>query len=187
MDDDLSDSTPPDSAERTGPRERALRRGPSRREPAPFGGSRSVERTLEAVRRAVASVPPTRERGVLVVEDDPDLQWRLARMLTLRGNRVVGTSSGEAALELMSQWPADLVLVDDHLPGMSGVELAREIRARHGEVPVVLMSSDDSRESRLAARLAGAGAVLAKPFSVDALVELLRSLPGFDADLVPAE
>lgn len=175
MSDDARDSTVPPA-----PRGEPTARGADGRK-TPEG------RKLETVRRAVASVPPTRERGVLVVEDDPDFQWRLARMLTVRGNRVVGTSSGEAALELMKQWPVDLVLVDDTLPGMSGVELARTIRERHGEVPVVLMSTEDSRESRLAARLAGAVAVMAKPFSVDALLELLRSLPGFDLDLVPAE
>lgn len=142
---------------------------------------------IEAARRAVASVPPSRERGVLVVEDDPDLQWRLARMLTLRGNRVVGTSSGEAALELMSQWPVDLVLVDESLPGMSGMELARVINERHAGVPVVLMSTQDSRESRLAARLAGAVAVVIKPFALESLIELLRSLPGTGAELAPAE
>jgi CheY-like chemotaxis protein len=145
------------------------------------------QRKIEAARRAIASVPPSRERGVLVVEDDPDLQWRLARMLTLRGNRVVGTSSGEAALALMSQWPVDLVLVDDCLPGMSGVELARQIAADFPDVPVVFMSSEDNGELRLAARLAGVVAVLVKPFAVDSLVDLLRSLPGLDAGLVPAE
>src|SRR5690606_4234354 len=171
MSDDLRESTP--------------KRGP-KSEPM-LAAARTDEQKLEAARRAVASVPPTRERGVLVVEDDPDLQWKLARMLTLRGNRVVGTSSGEAALELLSQWPVDLVLVDDTLPGMSGMELARTINERHPGAPVVLMSTQDSRESRLAARLAGAVAVVVKPFSFDSLVDLLRSLPIDGAELVPAE
>ena len=174
MSEDLRDSTPP---------------APGRRhksEPT-LAAVRTDGEKLEAARRAVASVPPTRERGVLVVEDDPDLQWKLARMLTLRGNRVVGTSSGEAALELLSQWPVDLVLVDDTLPGMSGMELARTINERHPGAPVVLMSTQDSRESRLAARLAGAVAVVVKPFSFDSLVDLLRSLPIDGAELVPAE
>lgn len=148
------------------------------------------QKKLQAVKRAVASVPPTRERGIVVVEDDPDLQWRLARMLTVRGNRVVGTSRAEAALELMSHWPADLVLVDDGLPGMSGVELARAIKERHPSTSVVLMSSEGEGELHLAARLAGVVAVLVKPFALDSLVALLRSLPQLpDADLslVPAE
>ncbi len=135
----------------------------------------------------MAAVDPVRERGVLVVEDDPDLQWRLARTLTVRGNRVVGTSSGEAALELMSQWPVDLVLVDDSLPGMNGVELARAIKERHGAIPVVLMSDEDSEEARLAARLAGVVAVLPKPFAIESLWDLLRSLTDGEAEAIPAE
>lgn len=174
MSDDLRESTPP-------------QRGP-KSEPM-LAAVRTDGEKLAAARRAVASVPPTRERGVLVVEDDPDLQWRLARMLTLRGNRVVGTSSGEAALELLSQWPVDLVLVDDTLPGMSGMELARTINERHPGAPVVLMSTQDSRESRLAARLAGAVAVVIKPFALESLVDLLRSLDSLPdaAELAPAE
>lgn len=142
---------------------------------------------LSRARRAVATVPPTRTRGVLVVEDDPDLQWRLARMLTLRGNRVVGTSSGEAALELIRQWPVDLVLVDDGLPGMSGVELARAIRDSYPDIPVVIMASNESQESRIAAKVAGAVAVVTKPFRLEVLIELLRSFPKGEPELAPAE
>lgn len=155
---------------------------------APAKSGPATERAkLERARLAVATIPPTRARGVLVVEDDPDLQWRLARMLTVRGNRVVGASSAEAALELLRQWPVDLILVDDSLPGMSGVELARAVRDRHAGIPVVLMSSDETEESRLAAQLAGAIAVVAKPFKMDAIVELLRSFPKGEPDLAPAE
>jgi DNA-binding NtrC family response regulator len=144
------------------------------------------ERKLETVRRAIASVPPTRERGVLVIEDDPDLQWRLARMLTLRGNRVVGTSSAEAALELMRHWPVDLVLVDDELPGMSGVELAQHVHDHYPATSVVLMSTEPSAHAHLTARLAGVVAVLAKPFALDSLLDLLRSLDA-EPELAPAE
>lgn len=153
----------------------------------PRAPARQQRRKLERARWAVATVPPTRTRGVLVVEDDPDLQWQLARMLTVRGNRVVGTSSGEAALELLRQWPVDLVLVDDGLPGMSGMELARTIRDAHPETAVVLMSSQDTPQARIAAKVAGAVAVVSKPFQIDALVELLRSFPKGEPDLAPAE
>lgn len=159
--------------------------------PAPPVRPRKVapqqQRKLVRARRAVATIPPTRTRGVLVVEDDPDLQWQLARMLTVRGNRVVGTSSAEGALELLRQWPVDLVLVDDGLPGMSGLELARTIRDAHPETAVVLMSSHDTPQARIAAKLAGAVAVVAKPFQIDSLVDLLRSFPKGEPDLAPAE
>lgn len=131
---------------------------------------------VEQAVRAVREVAPRRQCGVLVVEDDPDLQWRLARMLTVQGSRVVGTSSGDGALALISQWPVDLVLVDEDLPGMSGLEVARRIREEHGNIPVVLMTGDDSEATQTAARIAGAVACLVKPFRVEALLELLVQL-----------
>ncbi|MCB9595246.1 MAG: response regulator [Sandaracinaceae bacterium] len=144
----------------------------------------SERRKLARARRAVATIPPVRVRGVLVVEDDPDLQWRLARMLTVRGNRVVGTSSAEGALELIRQWPVDLVLVDDTLPGMTGVELARILGEEYPETAVVLMSSDEQGgQSAMAARLAGAVATITKPFRPEALLELLRSFPKGEPEL----
>jgi CheY-like chemotaxis protein len=132
--------------------------------------------------------------AVLVVEADPELQWRLARMLTVHGNRVVGTSSGDGALALIREWPVDLVLVDADLPatsGMSALDLARTLREEHSQIQVVLMTSataDD--ELQIAARLAGVVACLAKPFRADTIAEVLSLLsPGdlLDAGLVPAE
>ena len=69
----------------------------------------------------------SRGRGILVVESDPDVQWRIARTLTVEGNRVVGSSSGEGALALLEQWPVELVLVDENLPGIDGIELIRRL------------------------------------------------------------
>lgn len=136
---------------------------------------RPNRRKLEAV-QPVRKVVPQRQCGVLVVEDDPDLQWRLARMLTVQGSRVVGTSSGDGALALVAQWPVDLVLVDQDLPGMSGLEVARRLRETHPDIPVVLMIRDDRPEVQEAAREAGAVACLVKPFEVDALFDLLMEL-----------
>ena len=75
---------------------------------------------LESAARTIAESQP-RHRSVILVESDPDLQWNLARMLTVNGNRVVGTSSGEGALAVIEQWNADLALVASNLPTISGV------------------------------------------------------------------
>jgi DNA-binding response OmpR family regulator len=135
----------------------------------------------EAVEVAVARA--SRESGVLVVEDDPDTQWRLARMLTVHGARVVGTSSGEAALALIEQWPADLVLVDQGLPGISGLEVARRIRQQHPGIAVVLMSTEESTDLRLAAKVAGAAQMLIKPFRVEVVFEMLQRIKDAGAKL----
>ncbi len=150
---------------------------------ADLGQDRRARRKLQRARRAVATIPPTRVRGVLVVEDDPDLQWTLARTLTVRGNRVVGTSSGEGALELMAQWPVDLVLVDDTLPGMSGAELVRKLGELHPDTPVVMMSSEEGPSAPPAGDLVGAVATIMKPFRPEALIELLRSFPKGEPEL----
>ncbi|MBK8170788.1 MAG: response regulator [Sandaracinaceae bacterium] len=128
--------------------------------------------------RAIAQVAP-RESAVLVVEDDPDLQWRLARMLTINGNRVVGTSSADGALALIAEWSVDLVLIDEGLPGMTGLDLAKAIRKQRPEISVVLMTGDENEATRRAAKLAGAFTCLTKPFRTEALVEVLRALPAF--------
>ena len=131
---------------------------------------------IEQAVRAVRDIVPRRHAGVLVIEDDPDLQWKLARMLTVQGSRVVGTSSGDGALALIEQWPVDLVLVDQDIPGMSGLEVARRIRQSHSGIQVVLMTGDDGEDIKAAAKLAGAVACLVKPFRVEAVWDLLLTL-----------
>jgi CheY-like chemotaxis protein len=144
----------------------------------------SADKKVVEAARLVAAHHPS---GVLVIEDDPDLQWRLARMLTVQGNRVVGTSSGDGALALISQWPVDLVLVDEDLPGMSGLEVAKRIRGSHPHIPVVLMTGADSHETRTAASLAGVVATLIKPLRSEHLAELAAVLALGIAVASPAE
>lgn len=144
--------------------------------------------THEEVERVANSRPEP--CGVLVIESDPDLQWRLARTLTVQGNRVVGTASGDGALALLANWRVDVVLVAEDLPGMDGFEVARRIRERSPDVRVVLMTSEEHRpDGEVAARLAGAAACLAKPFGLEALVELVNSLLSapHGAEPLPAE
>jgi two-component system phosphate regulon response regulator PhoB len=112
---------------------------------------------------------------VLIVESDPDLQWSLARMLTVDGNRVIGTSSSEGALTVIEQWDPDLALVASHLPGASGVEVARRLRECNPDLVVILMS-DESPEPVLKERSTDVSAYLAKPFRFESLRTLLESL-----------
>lgn len=152
-------------------------------------------RAASAHRRTAVVVPGSLPAAaVLVVEADPELQWRLARMLTIHGNRVVGTSSAEGALALLRQWPVDLVLVDAELPvtsSMSALELARVLREEHPQIQVVLMTAADARdELHIAARLAGVVTCLTKPFRAETIAEVLRLVAQGNplaAGLAPAE
>jgi DNA-binding response OmpR family regulator len=129
---------------------------------------------LESAARTIAESRP-RHRSVLLVESDPDLQWSLARMLTVDGNRVVGTSSGEGALTVIEQWDADLALVASNLPGTSGVEVARQLREWNPDLLVILMG-EEMTEPATRERSSYVTAYLPKPFPFEALRALIESL-----------
>jgi DNA-binding response OmpR family regulator len=112
---------------------------------------------------------------VLLVESDPDLQWNLARMLTVNGNRVVGTSSGDGALAVIEQWAADLALVSATIPGTSGVEVARRLREHNPDLLVILMDEADPAAPATEPSPV-VSARLAKPFGFEVLRALLDSL-----------
>ncbi len=109
------------------------------------------------------------ERSVLVVEADPDVQVQVARALRSQGHRVVGTSSGDGALALITEWAVDLVLVSQDLPRRTGVEVTRLLRERRPNVPVLLMVSGTEGSIREAARLAGAAGCVTKPLALESL------------------
>ena len=96
-------------------------------------------------------------------------------MLTVDGNRVVGTSSGEGALTVIEQWDAELALVASKLPGMSGIEVARQLREWNPDLLVILMDEETPgpvpRE-----RSSYVSAYLPKPFRFEALRALIESL-----------
>ena len=112
---------------------------------------------------------------MLLVESDPDLQWSLARMLTVNGNRVVGTSSGDGAMAVIEQWDPDLALVSSSLPTVSGVEIARQLRAKNPDLLVILM--DEPSPAPVVREASPAVAArLAKPFRFEVLRALLDKL-----------
>ena len=124
-----------------------------------------------------------RERSVLVVEADPEIQVQMARTLRREGHRVVGTSSGDGALALVSQWDVDLILISEDLPGRAGIEVTRLIHAVKPQAPVVVMATLAEPSLRAAARAAGAIDCVPKPLQVEHLSRWL--LPPQLEDLLP--
>ncbi len=137
-------------------------------------GTEASAQKLESAARTIAESRP-QHRGVLLVESDPDLQWSLARMLTVAGNRVVGTSSGAGALTVIEHWDADLALVASSLPGTSGVEVARQLRERNPDLLVILMAEENPEPVAKEAST-DVSAYLARPFRFEALRALIESL-----------
>jgi two-component system response regulator MprA len=115
------------------------------------------------------------EPRVLVAQHDPRLASFLDRALATAGYRVERTSDAVQALEAFEREAPDLVLLDPALPGFSGLELARALRART-DVPILLLSARDTVEERVAGLDAGADDYLSIPFAIPELLARLRAV-----------
>jgi DNA-binding response OmpR family regulator len=132
--------------------------------------------------RAGASSPgkwlPGKEQAVniLLVEDEGRVADFIRRGLAAEGWSVVHAGSGEDAMEMTRGEPFDVMVLDLMLPGMSGQDVCRKLRARSDRTPVLMLSALDSTDERVAGLRLGADDYLAKPFDFDELVARLEAL-----------
>src|ERR1700722_8216847 len=95
--------------------------------------------------------PPTAEKSVLIVDDGPAVARALRRVLEASGYTVSVASGGQLAVEAISKTAFDVVISDIQMPGMTGVELLRSIRAQDLDVPVILMTGVPTVETAIEA------------------------------------
>jgi putative two-component system response regulator len=129
--------------------------------------------------RAMGIRPPGATRGhLLVVDDDEGVRGLLSRLLRVTGYSVAEAGSAEEAAEMLARSTPDLILLDLQLPGKSGQEFLKEIRAeeRLRLTPVVMLTGAATQARKVKAIEAGATDFLAKPFSHVELTARVRSL-----------
>lgn len=112
-------------------------------------------------------------RRLLVIDDEEEIRNVLARFFGQRRYAVTTAASGKEGLELMEADPADAVLLDVHMPGMSGLEVLREIQRRWPGVPVIMVTAESDREVAASAVEQGAFDYLIKPPDFDYLAQTL--------------
>ncbi len=118
---------------------------------------------------------------VLVVDDMPVSRQILLQMLEQIGVATVDTApSGQNALASLSDYPADVVIADLHMPDMDGLELLRRLRSdrRNNKIGFVMTSGDDSNEKIAEAWHDGLDRFLPKPFDMQRLIVCLESIAG---------
>ncbi len=115
---------------------------------------------------------------IVVVEDDESLGVLLTYNLEAEGYRVTRVERGDEAETLLSEVQPDLVILDWMLPGVSGFELCRRLRARQGqrELPIILLTARGEEADRVRGLSIGADDYVVKPFSVPELMARVRSL-----------
>ncbi len=110
---------------------------------------------------------------ILVVDDEIEIVRALRRALEAHGYAVLTACSGEEAVEAVTKQHPDLLLLDLVLPGMSGLEVCRRVRAE-SSVPIIVLSVKDAERDKVEALDLGADDYVAKPFGVDEVLARVR-------------
>jgi two-component system KDP operon response regulator KdpE len=109
-----------------------------------------------------------------VIDDEPQITRVLRAALSAQGFDVRTANDPEEGLRTFADWPPDLVITDLMMPGLSGVEVTRAIRA-HGPTPVLVLSVREHERSKVEALDAGADDYVTKPFGIQELLARVRA------------
>lgn len=112
------------------------------------------------------SPPPIPRARILVVEDEATTRKAITQALNLMGYQADEAASGSQALDILSSFSYDLMLLDLHMPGMDGVEVMKRVQETHSDLLVVMLTAHATLESAIAAVRAGAADYLLKPCSI---------------------
>lgn len=118
---------------------------------------------------------------ILLVEDEESYRDPLTYQLTREGFEVDAVGTGPAALEAFARDGADLVLLDLMLPGLSGVEVCRELRAQ-SRVPIIMLTAKDGEIDKVVGLELGADDYVTKPYSFRELLARIRAVLRRGAD-----
>ena len=112
---------------------------------------------------------------ILVVEDESNLREPLVYLLEKEGYEVIEAEDGNVALEMFHSKGADLILLDLMLPGLSGNEVCREIRAE-SNVPIIMLTAKDTEIDKVVGLEIGADDYVTKPYSTRELLARMKAV-----------
>jgi len=115
---------------------------------------------------------------ILLVEDEPGIQELVRFNLQQAGHTVISSLNAEQALASIRDTLPDLILLDWMLPGMSGIELAKKIRAdsRTASVPIIMLTARGEEQDKIIGLDTGADDYITKPFSPRELIARIKAV-----------
>ncbi|WP_433582332.1 response regulator transcription factor [Paenibacillus amylolyticus] len=113
--------------------------------------------------------------AVLVIEDEPKIARLLELELQYEGYQVGKAGSGTEGLEKYAEGQWDLILLDVMLPGLSGIEVLRRVRAKDATVSIIMLTAKDSVEDKVSGLDLGANDYITKPFQIEELLARVRA------------
>jgi two-component system, OmpR family, KDP operon response regulator KdpE len=111
---------------------------------------------------------------ILIVDDEPQIRRVLRTTLISHGYTAIEARTGDEALDALRNEHADLVLLDVNMPGRSGLETCREIRAS-SDVPIIMLTVRNTESDKVQALDAGADDYVVKPFGAEELMARIRA------------
>ena len=112
---------------------------------------------------------------ILIVDDDPDIHVLLQSGLQKTGYQIDCVSSGQEALARLQSERYDLVLSDVQMPGLTGLELLHQIHDQYPSTPVVVMTAQNTPQNLIRSIREKAYAYFSKPFSPEAVLEMVKA------------
>ncbi|MBS0327620.1 MAG: nitrogen regulation protein NR(I) [Proteobacteria bacterium] len=130
---------------------------------------------VTGISEAAASPSAAAEETVVwVVDDDRSIRWVLEKALAREGIAHQSFASAFEALQALSVTRPQVLISDIRMPGESGLSLLREMRERHPQIPVIVMTAYSDLDSAVAAFQGGAFEYLPKPFDIEHALALIR-------------
>lgn len=132
--------------------------------------------------------------SILVADDEKSIRLTVAQALSSQGYEVATAVDGSTALEQLKETPADLLLLDIQMPGMTGIEVLQKAITQQPSLKVVMVSAHGSVDNAVEAMKLGAVDYLQKPFTPSELRELVNRVlnretidsGGYDAEIANA-
>ena len=113
-------------------------------------------------------------KKILVVDDEKAICEILEEFLSLFGHSVTSANSGADAIEVVHRARPDVVFLDIRMPGMSGLDVLKEIKALDSSIRVIMISAFGDEETESMARELGADGYIQKPVDLPGLLVLLK-------------
>ena len=120
---------------------------------------------------------------ILVIDDDDDLRYSLKRVLSARQYNVVEANSGEAGLQMAEEHGPDVILLDNRMGGMSGIEALQHLRGANPNAMIILMTAYGTTQTTIEAMKFGAFDYIMKPFDPKKILSLIDSALEASRDL----
>ncbi len=115
-----------------------------------------------------------RKSRILIIDDEVEIVRALQRSLVAHGYEVMVVDNGEKALDAVEQHRPDLLLLDLGLPGMSGLEVCKTLRARSPLPPIIIISVKNKEREKVHALDLGADDYVSKPFGINEVLARIR-------------